>query len=495
MSSSKEKANKPKKKSKSEPSSSPTSEDTALEAPAASAEDSTTKTEPLEEVSSATTSSSDERHVKEKKKKGKKRAPKKKKTLDEESASVASGSSYYHYDSDSSLSSSGSELSLLPEHARDKKILRGLAREASRSSLLDNASIRKGSFRGRSFLSDDEDDNSSNPDEDGMAEFTIDNLSFLASTSPAATMTTTALPKPRARRVKSTGTDSSSVGTITNVDAGVSFPSSKATIVRSTGNIHATSIGADDIITNMDREKTKENVITGKKKSKKGKDAKAEFSAEESESERSKNDHETAIDFKSSKKKTKKTKEMDENVTGGKDSWVSLDKYDKKIKSISLDDGPPSKKKPPKEKTVESKSKKENTDSGVEESKKKIKATKSEEKTKRAKGTVAVDEKEADDFMGENQGIVEAKKRLLEIADKCPVHRTLEGEVKIETSIRELWKRKRQRKTKRIAVLVCMMQRRSRERPEELPLQIQKRRTRTPPLLFTMMTTMMISLL
>ena len=76
---------------------------------------------------------------------------------------VSSAGSYYHnnYDSDSSSLSSrstGSELSL----PKNSKLLKGVRREASKSSLLDNASIPNGNSFRRSYLSSDEEDGGDN---------------------------------------------------------------------------------------------------------------------------------------------------------------------------------------------------------------------------------------------------------------------------------------------------------------------------------------------
>lgn len=121
-----------------------------------------------------------------------KRKSKKKKSGDDESSSIAC--SKYYYDSDSSLSSSGSEISLLTEDVKNKKFRKVVAKEASKSSLLDSASIRNGSSYGRrSFLSDREDDDSTNREEEEMSEFEMD-LTFVKSSfhdplSPAPTST------------------------------------------------------------------------------------------------------------------------------------------------------------------------------------------------------------------------------------------------------------------------------------------------------------------
>lgn len=119
-----------------------------------------------------------------------KRKSKKKKSGDDESSSIAC--SKYYYDSDSSLSSSGSEISLLTEDVKNKKFRKVMAKEASKSSLLDSASIRNGASYGRrSFLSDCEDDDSTNREEEEMAEFEMDltfvKCSFHTPLNPPAT--------------------------------------------------------------------------------------------------------------------------------------------------------------------------------------------------------------------------------------------------------------------------------------------------------------------
>ena len=308
----KEKVEKPKKKSKSESVSSPVAsedpvlieaitldspgvftveddstdsskallEDTPAAAAAAATATTAVEAEPaVVEDSSliATTSlkSKDDDKPAKSKKKSKKRTQKKKRSPDEESGSVASGSSYYHYDSDSSISSSGSELSLLKENKniKDKKILRGLAKEASRSSLLDSASIKNGNYRGRNILmSDDEDDNSSNPDEDNMSEFIMD-LSFLTPSSPTAGKTAITLKKPRVQRVRSTGASISSMGFSVDSDAELSPPRFKANRVKSTGALSEAK--SSSFITEekekSSKEKGKEKAKTSKEKDKKDK--------------------------------------------------------------------------------------------------------------------------------------------------------------------------------------------------------------------------------
>jgi len=164
-----------------------------------------------ESKSSSTTSSSKENDDKSAKKKSKKKKSKKKKTNDEDH-SERSGSSYYGYDSDSSLSSSGSELSLLAENVRSKKVRKNMAKEASRSSLLDTIAMPRGSLRQRSsmFNSDDEDDSTNNDDDEDL-EFIMDLTVLTASSSQSHISYNNSqhqrIPssKPLPRRVKSVG--------------------------------------------------------------------------------------------------------------------------------------------------------------------------------------------------------------------------------------------------------------------------------------------------
>jgi hypothetical protein len=203
MAAAKEKPEKPKKKTvkssafaSNEASSKASSSETTTPTPADDTPATTTESSSTASTTKSTTAATaTPTNKKPTKPKGKKKRRIVRKKSEEDS--VASGSSYYHYDSDSSISSSGSELSLLKEDIKNPRVLKGVAKEASRSSLLDSASLRNGCFL-RSYLSSDEDDDSTGYDEDAISELDISQSSVKG---PA---TTGRISKPKIQRVAST---------------------------------------------------------------------------------------------------------------------------------------------------------------------------------------------------------------------------------------------------------------------------------------------------